>query len=471
MLLIAAISALCALIWLAVWLRWLGIPGGIILSLLCGVVVGHPFFHRNVGPIPVTSDRVLLGVVAVLAVLLIRFGKAHLPPLTRANAVAVTLVVFLLISALTHDWKVNRFHPLATWLFFYAAPLAAFLLVQCTEFRYRHAVMLFGAWGCLACYLGIVGVCETREWSQLVWPRYITDASYSEFFGRARGPLLNPIGNGILLTVGLAAAMILAVRLKSGMSLLPLAVAVVCAAGIYLTRTRSVWLGAAAAAWMIWIARVPRRVSVATTMIALVMGCLLIATQWERLNAFKRDRDVSVAEMSESASLRPILATIAWKMFQDHPMWGVGFGQYQLAAQPYCGDRDTPLPLDKGRPFVQHNVFLSLLTETGLFGLALFVAFLAMMACNGIEVIRSQAATAWERDTALLALAAMAAYCVNGMFHEVAIIPMTHYAFFTLLGILAALHGRVSREQPVLAVSRWRSSSPLFGPPLTSSRI
>ena len=96
----------------------------------------------------------------------------------------------------------------------------------------------------------------------------------------------------------------------------------------------------------------------------------------QQLNTFKRDRDVSAYEMSQSASLRPILATVAWQMFLDRPLFGCGFGQYKQHDVDYRRDPHSHLPLETATPYEQHNTLLALLTETGLIGAGLFALLL-----------------------------------------------------------------------------------------------
>ena len=179
-----------------------------------------------------------------------------------------------------------------------------------------------------------------------------------------------------------------------------------------------------------------RRPILVTAVLAVVV---LAGTQWERLLCFKRDRAVSAEEMAESARLRPILATVAWKMFLDRPLWGCGFGQYGDASLEYLADRNTDLPLDKARPFVQHNVLLALLTETGLVGMGLFIALLALWAREAWRLWRSPHAPGGARQVALVFLACAANYLVNGMFHDVAIIPMVNTTLFFLAGMTVGL--------------------------------
>ena len=87
---------------------------------------------------------------------------------------------------------------------------------------------------------------ETHQAWWLVFPRYIASAAYPEFFGRGRGPYLNPAANGMVLGLGLCAAPMLWPRLGGCAKLLLLAsVLPLFACGLYCTLTRSVWMGAA----------------------------------------------------------------------------------------------------------------------------------------------------------------------------------------------------------------------------------
>jgi hypothetical protein len=60
-------------------------------------------------------------------------------------------------------------------------------------------------------------------------------------------------------------------------------------------------------------------------------------------------------------------------MFKDRPIFGCGFDQYTREKMPYLADRTSDLPLEKAKPYVQHNAFLGLLVETGFIGAGLFM--------------------------------------------------------------------------------------------------
>jgi len=165
----------------------------------------------------------------------------------------------------------------------------------------------------------------------------------------------------------------------------------------------------------------------------------VLALKWNKLNSFKRDAHVSQYDMEQSAKLRPILATVAWKIFQDYPLFGCGFGQYKEVDVNYLDDATSELPLELARPYVQHNVFLALLTQTGLVGLGLWLMTLGLWARNAWRLWTSKQAPLWARQHGLLLLALLIAYGVNGMFHDLGIITMVNMLLFFAAGVCQGL--------------------------------
>jgi O-antigen ligase len=175
--------------------------------------------------------------------------------------------------------------------------------------------------------------------------------------------------------------------------------------------------------------------------------------------AFKRDEGLSAQEAAESVNLRPILAVVAWNMFLDRPLLGCGFGHYRDEFVAYLDDRTTELPLEKARPYVQHNVFLAQLAEIGVAGAGLFVALLAAWLIDAWRLWRSPSAPLWARQQGLLFLATIGSYLPNAMFHDLSIIPMVNMALFFLAGLTSGL----SREAQA-AASAIGASSPRVQP-------
>ena len=123
-------------------------------------------------------------------------------------------------------------------------------------------------------------------------------------------------------------------------------------------------------------------------------------------------------------------------------------------------DRSTDLPLEKGRGYIPHNVVFSLLTETGLVGLGLFVALVVRCGPSTPgDCGATQSLPLWARQMGLLLLVALGAYFVNGMFHDISVVPMANMTLFFLAGVTAGLRPMLETSPAAACVPRGRALS------------
>lgn len=308
-------------------------------------------------------------------------------------------------------------------------------------------------------YLAVTAIAEAREMWWLVWPRYIRSGEYAEYFGRGRGPFLNPTGVGIYLAASLAAAWMFWPRTSRWGRLGIVAVSLLLGAGCYYTLTRSVWMGAVLTMMIVVACYLPKAWRWPVVGMTALAGILAAVVLWDSILSFKRDKNVSAADVADSATLRPVLAAVAWEMFCHRPVLGCGFGQYKYHHKYFLGERKHGLNLEKARPYTQHNTFLALLTETGLVGTGLFVGLLAYWCRQAWMLRRNRALAPAMRQWGLFFLAFMASYVVNGMFHNTSPVPnlnMLLYFFGAITSSLAAMapaastsHREMQREAPI----------------------
>jgi O-antigen ligase len=436
---IVLILGVASIIWGAVLITRGGLLAGCLAVLLAGTCFGHPFFHVSAGPLPITVDRVLWVILIGQYAVWRWLGLADPKPLGKAELVLLAFVAALGVSTLTHDWHARNSQPLARLIFDYLMPLGVYWVARQSQITERGVLWTFAFLTGFGLYLGLTAVAETRGWSAFVLPGYIASPKLAEFFGRARGPLLNPAGNGILLGLCLAATLLWWPRLGRGGRLAVVLVSAIVGVGVYCTLTRSAWMGAILGLLIVVGLAVPWRWRAFIFGGAMLAALVVVATQWERLVTFKRDRALAAHETAESAKLRPILAAVAWQMFCDRPLWGCGLGQYPDRSIEYLADRSIDLPLEKARPFVQHNVLLALLTETGLIGMGLFVLLMGIWLWDAWRLWRGPLAPLWARQQALLFMAFAANYLANGMFQDVSMMPTIHVWLFFVAGLTAGL--------------------------------
>ncbi|GAB6187972.1 O-antigen ligase family protein [Thermopirellula anaerolimosa] len=449
--------------------------------IVTAIFFGYPFVHWDVSPIPVTIDRLLWVVMVVQMVWRLRPGNrsanssaSRVEDAFRERTGALGLASSddrrgqgVSLGESFPRWSVGRFHfhvpgadwvpyvwvgylafsaavtaatggdvqaAMSRWLFYYALPLGVYSALRTAQFNAKQVRGVLAACVVLGCYLTLIALFETTGARSWVFPRYIASPDYAEFFGRARGPLLNPIGNGVLLLLAWSAAWALWPDAAPRGRVVLIAAGCFLAIGLACTLTRSVWIAAGAAA--LWLlagmvpARLRRRTAATFVALAIVSGVLLSG----RVLELKRDRDLSASAAAESVRLRPILAAVAFRMAGDRPLFGFGLGQYDRAKLFYLSEREGPYPLERARPYTQHNVFLSLLVETGGVGLAGFLLMLALWFRDAWRTVFGGRAGHESRCAALLLGSVMIAYVVNGMFHDMSIIPQVHLVLFAAAG-------------------------------------
>ncbi|MEL6896890.1 MAG: hypothetical protein AAFP90_12355, partial [Planctomycetota bacterium] len=183
--------------------------------VVIGIVAGPPFFAIN-GPIQISIDRLLWGAMLGLVIAGLLRGQIPLPRIAATDVVMLVLLMFALVSSHRGGGVDDGSSPISRWIFYLVFPAGMYAAGRCVQFKRGDPRWICGMLVCLTGYLAITGILEWRGLHALVFPRFIVDPSHVEFLGRARGPLLNPIGNGILMATGLAATLMTAVQLYNG---------------------------------------------------------------------------------------------------------------------------------------------------------------------------------------------------------------------------------------------------------------
>lgn len=439
--LLAILFGIAFLVWAALLVRSASLPIAGIAVLLTGAFFGPPFFAID-GPFQISAERVLWFLLMALFVVHWRLGWTDCKPLNRSDVVLFILLGWLVIGSQRGGPVPDGSSPLARWLFYFALPAGMYWVARSSAVRGGELRWVLSIVVGFSAYLSIVGICEWQGLHALVFPRYIVDPSLPEFFGRARGPLLNPAANGVLLTAGLGLVLIRAIEAERLGKLLYGAVAGLICLALYATLTRGVWLGALLAVGAVAAFYVPRWVRVLGLAAALLFGASLALGLKDQVLRLKRDKHLSAAAAEKSIQLRPLLGILAWEMFKDHPIAGVGYGHYFEHVPRYYDENAYDMPLDSARGYMQHNVLLSLLVDAGLLGCTLFSVVLLIWTANAIHLARSQLIPPASRQLGMLTLAMMIGYLFNGMFQDVSVMPMVHMFVFYVAGLTVGVEQR-----------------------------
>jgi O-antigen ligase/capsular polysaccharide biosynthesis protein len=196
---------------------------------------------------------------------------------------------------------------------------------------------------------------------------------------RHSGPLtdVNFWGRLLVLSFPFALAMATKNRVLWGLTTTSLVV------GVYLTGSRGALLalGVSAVAWMILTRPRPRTLVV----LALVGGSLLaVPGVFTRLATLAALGGSDTAVVDPSLRNRAAVQVVGLAMARDHPVLGVGIGNF-LAAEPEY-QRRTGEAISEG-VIAPHNLYLELLAEMGLLGLIAWLLLLGTAAFLAVRVV------------------------------------------------------------------------------------
>lgn len=203
---------------------------------------------------------------------------------------------------------------------------------------------------------------------------------------------------------------------------------------LLLTMTRGAWIavlvGLAAATLLL------RSRALALVTAAALLALLLFSTMYGR----DQGRTIAVQEFATSeadrnVSTRLVLWDMSWQMFREHPLLGVGMGDYSIEAERLLAQRQVRTTVDA------HNVFLQVLATRGLVGFIPYAAFFAVLAASLWRTMVRAPRGSLARHYAAGALAATAALLAGSLTENNIDDSEVFIAFMFLVGIARSARG------------------------------
>ncbi|HYA69488.1 MAG TPA: O-antigen ligase family protein, partial [Acidimicrobiales bacterium] len=217
-------------------------------------------------------------------------------------------------------------------------------------------------------YLGVTSFLEGVGLNHFVVPSYITNPAVGIHYGRARGPFVEAVANGLSMFMCAAAALVALTVWRSRLARFACySTVVLSAAGVIFTLTRAVWLGAVAGT-IVAVAydrRLRRRL--VSILAAGALGSIVLL--------------IAVPSLASKAAARSAEAAPVWDRYntnkaalwgwEQHPIFGIGWETFITKGPAYLREAGT-YPLT-GAGLEVHNVFLSHLVELGAVGSLLWI--------------------------------------------------------------------------------------------------
>ena len=373
---------------------------------------------------------------------------------TLAGAPLAIFILFAVFSATTAGSLSDGLTELVKWIEF--AIVFWFVSTEIDDGRWRMTI--------LVTLLAAV----TAE-AALGWYQFMTQSGPDGFiildrFLRAFGnfgqpnPFAGYVNTGLLLVAGILLGGLVAGgrRLRSVWTLPLVAIGIVMAAAVAMSFSRAAWL-AAVVGLCAMIALGDRR-----SLKYFAAGLVIISLTgflgaFELLPSFLSERlsgavgyfgffDARTAVLTaENYPLVERMATwqAAWEMFLDHPLVGVGIGNFNEMYQSYA------LPGWEYDPGHAHNIVLNTLAEMGVAGLAALTVFLGaqlLLIVRALRVARER----FDQDglgygIVLGVLGLWTAVAVHNLFDNL-YVSHIYLQMAILLGLAAAI-GRRRQEE------------------------
>jgi O-antigen ligase len=453
------IAGVAGLLWgtLFVLRGWL--PAGCLAFIVAASCFGHAFVQFDLGPVPLTIDRLVLGLLLAAYVAQRRLGRADPKPMAGVDYLVLLFAGVLAISTFAHEWRLtspNDISPVWRLSFGYLMPIALYWMARQSSLTERGIWWVQALLTAFGLYLAITGLAEVSGQWWMVFPSYISDPKIGIHFGRARGPMVQAACYGTVLAICLLAAWTWRAKLSRTGQLLLVATLPVFALAIYFTYTRSAW-GETVLGLMVVLGLTLRgRLRWAVLAGIAACGLIAVAAKWDSLLGFKREQ--SADETRKSAHMRGSFAYASWLMFQDRPLLGCGFGHYRREVLPYLSDRSSDLDLESIRGYVHHNTLLCLLVETGLVGAAMFLALLIGWVRAAWQLYRSPLAPEWVKTQAILLLAALATHMCQLLSRDVSYTALENMLVFFLAGVTMGLRPIIEASKKALLLEPQRQN-------------
>ncbi len=413
------------------------VPLALVLSVPVQDVVRLP-----AGPIGITATQLGLAGTAMLLpiVVLARRTPIRFPGIARA------LTVFLLVQVASLAVASNVLYGIAS-VYRWAAALLAFLAIIHLVHSRRQVVFLAAALACAALAEVTFGTIQSalgiappsfavaaglyRAYGTFGQPNPY--AGYLEMVGLWLLPLALWSGRGALIVFQRYRAqrwrgMAETVDTRRKLALLTLLFAwlavgaVTSFVGILLSFSRGGWVGTLAglAVLLLFAPKPVRRLG----LVAALTGALfLLAGGWQQLPQPLQERAMQLVTQARPFDVRDVQLTdanwavvermvhwqAAWGMFLDHPLTGVGAGNFGVAFPEY-----SPHPLFRVARGHAHNYYLHVLAELGIPGFLAYIVLIGVALGTILRALRRPTFN-FDRALALGTLAATAAVLVHNV--------------------------------------------------------
>lgn len=273
--------------------------------------------------------------------------------------------LYLLVQVVLGDM-----YAFNAWTMSVLIPYSAYVLAKniiTTRQQVRLTLWMLFA---LSVYYNVTAVAEKYDFNALIWPVEIREG-YAGYVNRSVGPFMHAplFGTVIGMLLPLHLYFLATIRSRLGKVLLVVSL-LVGLAGIAFTYTRGGWIACGAA--LVVTAGLNRKAYLRYLVPAAVLAPIMaIAVLGLAQDKFMKER----LENEDTVGSRFGTGVTVLRVWRDHPLFGVGFFQFQSVRERYIEPVEIPgmatIRYVQFRHNAIHDIYLGPLAETGLVGMGL----------------------------------------------------------------------------------------------------
>ncbi|WP_182347876.1 O-antigen ligase family protein [Tomitella gaofuii] len=290
-----------------------------------------------------------------------------------------------------------------------------------------------------AAYSALVSILQFHGPRSWVWPQYIVTAP--NWTGRAVGVFNQPVVNGLVLILGFVIGVMLTQdpRMHTTERWIAGLVCAACAYGVYLTHTRAVWLAFAVIVILgsVFVARMRRGF-----LITAAVMVSAVAINWSTFLSSDRKAG-GVGSPDEIEDRLNTIATSTWAVGQK-PWFGWGVGRF-AAVNTYHHQQFSPsVPWSRGYGIPSHLNDLGILAELGVFGLAMWLTVVVLIATLLVRAWRvSRGAELYQHRLMVIAAFAFVSQIIIGLTVDLRYFVFPSIVVFLLAGLAIGVADRL----------------------------
>lgn len=422
---------------------------GLITKLISFWLITQLFFCGPAGPSTfsffdkVRIDRIVFVCIITWFIGLIITRRIQLPKITAIEWFMFFFLIVsstsLIISGANNDISDGKNKWLNAIINISYYPFATYFIMRSIEYSKERTGFILGVLCVIGVYLLATSFFEHYQIEKFIWPKDIINPSKGTHFGRSRGPFLDAVAMGRILTVCFACFVFMIAQTMGLKKLILSLFSLLTVGALYFTQTRGPWIGFGLVLIILIFSRTTMR-KFSIILVSLIVVAALLGT----VKKFSVSQSTLFSERQNTVVDREISYLTTIKMIVDHPILGIGFGMFNKEWNNYYHGSKTE---DFGGFDGSHNTFLTMMCELGLFGFTIyFIMFFLLVRMCYRTYTDLDSSYSHEKNICLITIGLAVMYLVTGTVSDLRWSLMANNLVYMFFGFVASITSQLEQE-------------------------